>query len=107
MGVMTNAPEGYRVEHDTMGDVLVPESALYAAQTQRAVENFPISGVPVDPAVVQALARVKAAAAAVNADLGILEPDVAESVAAAAQEVAGGAHSDQFPVDVFQTGSGT
>jgi len=101
------APEGFRVEHDTMGDVLVPADALYGAQTQRAVENFPISGVPVDPAVVRALARVKAAAAQVNADLGVLPADVAEAVAAAATEVADGAHADQFPVDVFQTGSGT
>jgi fumarate hydratase class II len=96
-----------RIERDTMGEVAVPASALYGAQTQRAVENFPVSGVRVDPAVVQALARVKAAAARVNARLGVLPDDVAEAVAAAAQEVADGAHADQFPVDVFQTGSGT
>ncbi|MBI4941054.1 MAG: class II fumarate hydratase [Actinobacteria bacterium] len=96
-----------RVEHDTMGEVLVPADALYGAQTQRAVENFPVSGVRVDPAVVRALARVKAAAARVNARLGVLPQDVADAVAAAADEVAGGAHADAFPVDVFQTGSGT
>ncbi len=99
--------EGFRVEHDTMGEVRVPASALWAAQTQRAVENFPISGTRVEPAVVRALARVKAAAARVNADLGVLPADVAEAVAASAEEVAGGAHADAFPVDVFQTGSGT
>jgi fumarate hydratase, class II len=96
-----------RVEHDTMGEVLVPADALYGAQTQRAVENFPVSGVRVDPAVVRALARVKAAAARVNARLGVLPQDVADAVAAAADEVASGAHADAFPVDVFQTGSGT
>jgi fumarate hydratase class II len=96
-----------RIEHDTMGEVAVPASALWGAQTQRAVENFPISGIRVDPAVVRALAAVKAAAARVNARLGVLPPDVADAVAAAAQEVADGGHGDQFPVDVFQTGSGT
>ena len=101
------APDGFRVERDTMGDVLVPADALYAAQTQRAVENFPVSGVRVDPAVVTALARVKAAAARVNARLGVLPQDVADAVAGAADAVAGGAHGDAFPVDVFQTGSGT
>ena len=96
-----------RVEHDTMGEVAVPADALYGAQTQRAVENFPVSGVRVDPAVVRALAAVKAAAATVNARLGVLPQDVADAVAAAAREVADGAHADAFPVDVFQTGSGT
>jgi fumarate hydratase class II len=96
-----------RVEHDTMGEVLVPADALWRAQTQRAVQNFPISGQPMDPAVVRALAAVKAAAALVNGQLGVLPPDVAEAVAAAAGQVADGAHADQFPIDVFQTGSGT
>src|SRR5215203_4115686 len=96
-----------RIERDTMGEVAVPASALYGAQTQRAVENFPISGVRVDPALIRSLARVKAAAARVNARLGVLSADVAEAVAAVALEVADGAHADQFPVDVFQTGSGT
>jgi fumarate hydratase class II len=99
--------DGFRVEHDTMGEVRVPADALWGAQTQRAVENFPISGVRMDPAVVRALALVKVAAARVNAELGVLDADVADAVAAAAGEVAGGAHADQFPIDVFQTGSGT
>ena len=96
-----------RIERDTMGEVAVPASALWGAQTQRAVENFPISGVRIDPAVIRALAAVKAAAAQVNGRLGVLPPDVADALAAAAQEVADGGYADQFPVDVFQTGSGT
>src|SRR3954454_8165474 len=107
MPIEQSTDEDVRIEHDTMGEVAVPASALWGAQTQRAVENFPVSGVRVDPAVVQALARVKAAAARANARLGVLPADVADAVAAAAQEVADGAHADQFPVDVFQTGSGT
>jgi fumarate hydratase class II len=99
--------DGYRVERDTMGEVRVPADALWGAQTQRAVENFPISGVRMDPAVVRALALVKVAAARVNAELGVVDADVAGAVEAAAAEVAGGAHADQFPIDVFQTGSGT
>jgi fumarate hydratase class II len=97
----------FRIEHDTMGEVRVPADALWGAQTQRAVENFPISGVGVEPAVVHALARIKAAAATVNARLGVLDDDVARAVREAALEVADGAHDDQFPIDVFQTGSGT
>jgi fumarate hydratase class II len=97
----------FRVEHDTLGDVEVPAEALFGAQTQRAVANFPISGVRIDPAVIRALARIKAAAARTNADLGVLPPAVAEAVASAADEVAAGGAADQFPVDVFQTGSGT
>ena len=98
---------GGRIERDTMGEVWVPAGALYGAQTQRAVLNFPISGIRVDPAVIAALARIKAAAAQVNAELGVLAPDVAAAIAAAATEVAAGGYADQFPVDVFQTGSGT
>lgn len=98
---------GTRVERDPMGEVLVPADALWGAQTQRAVENFPVSGVRVEAAVVRALARVKASAARANARLGVLPDDVATAVAAAADEVAAGAHADAFPVDVFQTGSGT
>ena len=98
---------GYRVERDTMGEVRVPASALYAAQTQRAVENFPISGIRMAPAVVRALAMIKAAAARVNARLGVIPDDVAAAVARAAESVAAGEHADQFPIDVFQTGSGT
>ncbi len=98
---------GTRVEHDTMGEVRVPATALYRAQTQRAVENFPVSGEPVPTELVHALARVKEAAARTNARLGVLTPDVADAIVAAARSVAGGEHDDQFPVDVFQTGSGT
>ena len=103
----TTAPEGFRIEHDTMGDVLVPVDALYRAQTQRAVENFPISGTRLERSHIAALARIKKAAALANAELGVLADDVAQAVAAAAEEVAGGAHDAQFPVDVYQTGSGT
>ncbi|GAB3690619.1 class II fumarate hydratase [Angustibacter aerolatus] len=99
--------EEFRVEHDTMGEVRVPAAALYRAQTQRAVENFPISGLPVDPAVVHALARIKASAARVNASLGVLDPAIAQAVADAAEQVAEGGHDGEFPIDVFQTGSGT
>jgi len=104
---MAQVPDGFRLEHDTMGDVLVPDGALWGAQTQRAVDNFPISGRGMEPAVVHALARIKAAAAVVNAELGVLPRAHADAVAAAARAVAAGAHDDQFPVDVFQTGSGT
>ncbi len=100
-------PAGFRVEHDTMGDVLVPADALYRAQTQRAVENFPISGTPLERGHIEALARIKKAAARANAELGVLPDDVAGAIVAAADEVASGAHDDQFPIDVFQTGSGT
>jgi fumarate hydratase, class II len=97
----------YRVEHDTMGAVRVPADALWRAQTQRAVENFPISGTRLEHRNIRALAQVKAAAAAVNAELGVLNRRVAEAIVAAAHEVIEGGHDDQFPVDVFQTGSGT
>ncbi len=96
-----------RVEHDSMGDVLVPDAALWGAQTQRAVENFPISGRTVEPALVSALALIKGQAALVNAELGVVDAGVAEAIDAAASEVAAGGHLEQFPVDVFQTGSGT
>ena len=97
----------YRIEHDTMGEVRVPADALWRAQTQRAVENFPISGTPIESAQIKALAQIKAACASANAELGILEADLAEAIVAAADEVASGVHDDQFPIDVFQTGSGT
>jgi fumarate hydratase class II len=96
-----------RVEHDTMGEVRVPATALWGAQTQRAVQNFPISGVRIDSAVISALALIKVSAARVNAQLGVIPADVAEAIVEAATEVAQGRHADQFPVDVFQTGSGT
>src|SRR6476620_10416209 len=99
--------QGFRTEHDSMGEVQVPADALWGAQTARAVENFPISGQPVPPGVIHALARLKAAAAEVNAELGVLDTERARAIAAAAGEVADGEHDDEFPVDVFQTGSGT
>jgi fumarate hydratase class II len=97
----------YRVERDTMGEVRVPAEARWRAQTQRAVENFPVSGTTLEPGHIAALARVKAAAARTNADLGVLDRDVAEAIAGAADEVAAGKWDAEFPVDVFQTGSGT
>jgi fumarate hydratase, class II len=99
--------QDYRIERDTMGEVRVPASAKYRAQTQRAVENFPISGSRLEKAHVAALARIKSAAALANAELGVLDQDMADAIAAAAGEVVDGRWDDQFPVDVFQTGSGT
>ena len=98
---------GYRIERDTMGEVRVPTNALYGAQTQRAVENFPISGSVLESAQISALARIKKAAALANARLGVLEAAVADAIANAADEVITGAHDSQFPIDVYQTGSGT
>ncbi len=97
----------FRTEHDTMGEVQVPLDALWGAQTQRATANFPISGDRLAPELVRALAQIKQAAARTNGDLGVLQADVVAAIDAAAAEVAAGAHADQFPVDVFQTGSGT
>src|ERR1043166_343953 len=97
----------FRVEKDSMGEVKVPAQAYYGAQTQRAVENFPISGQPLPRRLIRALGLVKVAAAVANRDLGKLKSDVAERVVAAAREVAAGKFDDQFPVDVYQTGSGT
>jgi fumarate hydratase, class II len=96
-----------RTEHDSMGEIEVPVDALYGAQTARAVLNFPISGQRVPTEVVHALARVKQSAATVNADLGVLDADLASAIADAADEVARGLHDEHFPVDVYQTGSGT
>ncbi|GAB2659703.1 class II fumarate hydratase [Saccharopolyspora gloriosae] len=101
------AEQDYRIEHDTMGEVRVPAEALYRAQTQRAVENFPISGRGLERAQIRALGLLKAATARVNGRLGILDADMAEAIAAAADEVAEGRHDEHFPIDVFQTGSGT
>ncbi|MFB7912598.1 class II fumarate hydratase [Streptomyces sp. NPDC056061] len=98
---------GFRVEHDSMGEVRVPADAKWRAQTQRAVENFPVSGQRLERAHIEALARIKAAAAVVNAELGVLDPELARSVREAAEEVAEGRWDAHFPVDVFQTGSGT
>ncbi len=97
----------YREEQDTMGTVRVPGDAHYGAQTQRAVENFPISGMTLPPAFIRALALIKRCAAAANRELGILDAETAEAVGRAAEEVMAGKWDDQFPVDVFQTGSGT
>ncbi|WP_106241108.1 class II fumarate hydratase [Allonocardiopsis opalescens] len=97
----------YRIEHDSMGEVRVPAHAKWRAQTQRAVENFPVSGTRLESAHIAALAQIKAAAAKVNGELGVIEADLADAVAAAAAEVASGAWDAHFPVDVFQTGSGT
>ncbi|MEU7040213.1 class II fumarate hydratase [Streptomyces varsoviensis] len=99
--------DAYRIEHDSMGEVRVPAHAKWRAQTQRAVENFPISGARLERAHIEALGRIKAAAAKVNAELGVVDRDVADAIAAAASEVAEGRWDDHFPVDVFQTGSGT
>jgi fumarate hydratase class II len=98
---------GTRTEHDALGPVEVPSAALWRAQTQRAVENFPISGQPVQPELIGAIVMVKKASATANAELGIVPGAVADAIVAAADEVLGGRHVDQFPVDVFQTGSGT
>jgi fumarate hydratase class II len=102
---MTTA--GFRTERDSMGELQVPADALWGAQTQRAVDNFPISGRPMPRAFIRAVALIKAAAARANASLGLLENPVADSIVSAAGEVADGRHDAQFPIDVFQTGSGT
>ena len=97
----------YRIEHDTMGEVRVPANALYRAQTQRAVENFPISGKPLEPQHIVALAQIKKAAAKANAELGVLDDERARAIADAADKVATGQYNEHFPIDIFQTGSGT
>jgi fumarate hydratase class II len=97
----------FRIEHDTMGEVKVPKNALYAAQTQRAVENFPISGTTLERAHIAALAEIKKAAALANAQLGVLDKEVANAIAKSADQVIGGTLDEHFPVDVYQTGSGT
>jgi len=97
----------YRIEHDSMGDVQVPRDAKWRAQTQRAVENFPVSGLVIDRDLIGALGAIKGAAAVVNAELGVIPDDIAKAIAAAADEVARGDWDSHFPIDVFQTGSGT
>jgi len=97
----------YRVEKDSMGEVRVPEGALYRAQTQRAVDNFPISGMRLPRNMIRALGLIKQACAMVNCDLGLLDKQRAKAIIAAAAEVAAGEHDAQFPIDIFQTGSGT
>ncbi|HSQ77619.1 MAG TPA: class II fumarate hydratase [Nitrospirota bacterium] len=97
----------YRIEQDSLGEVKVPADALYGAQTQRAIENFPVSGLRFPRVFIRALGLIKASAAEVNAELGLLAPATARAIQQAAQEVADGAWDDQFPLDVFQTGSAT
>src|SRR3954470_14746420 len=97
----------FRIEHDSMGEVRVPVGARWRAQTQRAVENFPVSGRPLEPSHIAALGLVKAVAAEANGELGVLDKDLAEAIAQAAADVAENEHDAHFPVDVFQTGSGT
>jgi fumarate hydratase class II len=108
---MDSQPSGddadYRIEHDTMGEVRVPRAALYGAQTQRAVENFPISGSTLESAQIAALARIKKSAALANKQLGVLDGDIADAIAASADDVISGAYDSEFPLDVYQTGSGT
>jgi len=99
--------EAFRIEHDTMGEVRVPRDALYSAQTQRAVENFAISGTRISRHHIAALAQIKRAAALTNAELGVLDTEVGDAIAAAAEQVIAGDHDAHFPIDVFQTGSGT
>jgi fumarate hydratase class II len=104
---VSSAPQEFRIEHDTMGEVKVPKDALYGAQTQRAVENFPISGSGLEPGQIVALARIKRAAALVNKELGIVSAPIADAIVAGADEIIAGEHHDQFPIDTYQTGSGT
>ena len=104
---MTDQPEATRIERDSMGEMAVPADALYGASTQRAVLNFPISGQRFPRRFIRALALLKLAAAETNAELGLIDADVARAIAAAASSVADGAHDDQFPIDIYQTGSGT
>ncbi|MDO5049870.1 MAG: class II fumarate hydratase [Actinomycetaceae bacterium] len=97
----------YRIEHDTMGEVKVPKDALYAAQTQRAVENFPISGRGLSDHHIAALGQVKRAAAIANLELGVIDEATSNAIREAAEEVIEGKHNGEFPIDIFQTGSGT
>lgn len=99
--------ENYRIEKDSMGELQVPATALYAAQTQRAIDNFPISGLSLPPAFIKTVALIKQTAAQSNLALGELDNAVASAICAAAQSIVAGEHHDQFPIDVFQTGSGT
>src|SRR5688572_3600879 len=98
---------GFRTESDSLGTVQVPAGALHGAQTQRAVENFPVSGLRLPRRLIRALALIKEAAAQVNKAAGTVDPGLADAIIQAAGEVAGGQHDQHFPVDVFQTGSGT
>ncbi len=97
----------FRIEKDSLGDVHVPSSAYYGAQTQRAVDNFPISGLRFSRRFIQALGIIKQAAAEANLELGLLSKEKADVIAASAQAVIDGELDDHFPIDIFQTGSGT
>ena len=97
----------FRIEKDSMGEVKVPKNALYAAQTQRAVDNFPISGIPIPRAMIKALGLIKKTAAEVNKDLGLLDDKKSNAIQQASAEVMDGKHDNHFPIDIFQTGSGT
>src|SRR6202451_495080 len=105
--MQSESPQAFRIEHDSMGDVAVPAAALYGAQTQRAVENFPISRLRFTRPFLRALGLIKACTAQVNGQLGELPPHLASAIEKAADQVAEGIHDAQFVVDVFQTGSGT
>ena len=104
---MSSSTPEFRIEHDTMGEVKVPINALYRAQTQRAVENFPISGSGLEADHIIALAQVKKAAALANVELGIIDKQLSDAIVSAADEIIAGNHLDHFPVDTYQTGSGT
>ena len=99
--------ENYRIEKDSLGELKVPADALYGAQTQRAIDNFPVSGIPMPAALIRAIALIKQCAAKVNGELGLLDGEIGRAVVEAAREIVGGKHLEQFPLDVFQTGSGT
>src|SRR6187455_75746 len=104
---MAMGNDSFRTERDSMGELKVPAEALWGAQTQRAVQNFPISGRAMPRAFIRAVALIKASCAHANVSLGLLAAPVADAIVGAATEVADGTHDAQFPVDVFQTGSGT
>jgi fumarate hydratase class II len=97
----------FRIEKDSMGELQVPQNALYGAQTQRAIDNFPISGLAMPREFIRALGQIKAACARANIDLGLMDENIANAIIAAAQQVSDGEVDSHFPVDVFQTGSGT
>ena len=104
---MAGKQDGFRIEHDSMGEMRIPNDALWGAQTQRAVENFPVSGQPMPRGFIRALGLIKAAAAEANGELGVLSGEMVDAIVGASLEVADGKHDAHFPIDVFQTGSGT
>jgi len=99
--------KAYRIEKDSMGEVKVPQEALYGAQTQRAVENFPVSGICISRPLIRAMGVIKQGAAKVNAEMGNIPKDVAHAIQLAAQEVIDGKLDGHFPIDIYPTGSGT